>query len=190
MLHGWTMWTKVLIWSLNYLVQEAYGSESNVSCIFLLVINNATSRFSYSYVSMAFRYRRKHKTVDTRAIKKWARQILRGLHFLHSHNPPVIHRDLKCDNIFINGNHGEVKLGDLGLATIMEQPTARSVIGSYLTWTCCLWFHQTWYINPYYHIFFVFSFLQVPLNLWHQSYMMKNIMNLSTYILLACASWS
>ncbi|KAG9155002.1 hypothetical protein Leryth_012185 [Lithospermum erythrorhizon] len=75
-------------------------------------------------------YRRKHRTVDMKAIKNWARQILRGLHYLHSHNPPIIHRDLKCDNIFINGNHGEVKIGDLGLATIMLQPTARSVIGT------------------------------------------------------------
>ncbi|OIS99501.1 PREDICTED: probable serine/threonine-protein kinase WNK10 isoform X1 [Nicotiana attenuata] len=90
-------------------------------------INMITELFSSGSLRQ---YRRKHKTVDTRAVKKWARQILRGLHYLHSHNPPVIHRDLKCDNIFINGNHGEVKLGDLGLATIMEQPTARSVIGT------------------------------------------------------------
>ncbi|XP_031099022.1 probable serine/threonine-protein kinase WNK10 isoform X1 [Ipomoea triloba] len=75
-------------------------------------------------------YRKKHKVVDIKAIKSWARQILRGLHYLHSHNPPIIHRDLKCDNIFINGNHGEVKIGDLGLATIMQQPSAQSVIGT------------------------------------------------------------
>ncbi|CAN6704603.1 unnamed protein product [Malus baccata var. baccata] len=75
-------------------------------------------------------YRKKHKNVDTKAIRNWARQILRGLAFLHSHSPPIIHRDLKCDNIFINGNHGEVKIGDLGLATVMQQPTARSVIGT------------------------------------------------------------
>ncbi|KAL7158946.1 hypothetical protein ABFS83_02G177500 [Erythranthe nasuta] len=75
-------------------------------------------------------YRRKHKNVDMKAIKNWARQILRGLDYLHSQNPPVIHRDLKCDNIFINGNHGEVKIGDLGLATVMQQPTAKSVIGT------------------------------------------------------------
>ncbi|CAL5203478.1 unnamed protein product [Lathyrus oleraceus] len=75
-------------------------------------------------------YRRKHKNVDMKAIKNWARQILRGLCFLHSHNPPVIHRDLKCDNIFVNGNNGQVKIGDLGLAIIMQQPTARSVIGT------------------------------------------------------------
>lgn len=75
-------------------------------------------------------YRRKHKSVDMKAIKSWARQILQGLHFLHSQSPPIIHRDLKCDNIFINGNRGEVKIGDLGLATVMQQPTARSVIGT------------------------------------------------------------
>ncbi|GFQ02832.1 probable serine/threonine-protein kinase wnk4, partial [Phtheirospermum japonicum] len=75
-------------------------------------------------------YRNKHKSVDMKAIKNWARQILRGLDYLHTHSPPVIHRDLKCDNIFVNGNHGEVKIGDLGLATIMQQPTARSVIGT------------------------------------------------------------
>lgn len=67
--------------------------------------------------------------MDVKAIKNWARQILRGLTFLHSHSPPVIHRDLKCDNIFVNGNNGQVKIGDLGLAIVMQQPTARSVIG-------------------------------------------------------------
>ncbi|KAM0024077.1 putative protein kinase WNK-NRBP family [Helianthus debilis subsp. tardiflorus] len=75
-------------------------------------------------------YRKKHKSVDLKAIKNWARQILRGLAYLHSHEPPIIHRDLKCDNIFVNGNHGEVKIGDLGLATLMLRPTAKSLIGT------------------------------------------------------------
>ncbi|KAL7002319.1 non-specific serine,threonine protein kinase, partial [Sarracenia purpurea var. burkii] len=75
-------------------------------------------------------YRKKHQSVDMKAIKNWARQILRGLDYLHCQNPPIIHRDLKCDNIFVNGNHGEVKIGDLGLATVLQQPTAKSVIGT------------------------------------------------------------
>ncbi|XP_015579820.1 probable serine/threonine-protein kinase WNK3 isoform X2 [Ricinus communis] len=76
-------------------------------------------------------YRRKHKHVDLRALKKWSRQILEGLSYLHSHDPPVIHRDLKCDNIFVNGNQGEVKIGDLGLAAILQQArSAHSVIGT------------------------------------------------------------
>lgn len=76
-------------------------------------------------------YRKKHKNVDLRALKKWSRQILEGLFYLHSHDPPVIHRDLKCDNIFVNGNQGEVKIGDLGLAAILQQArSAHSVIGT------------------------------------------------------------
>ncbi|KAK9039345.1 hypothetical protein V6N11_014548 [Hibiscus sabdariffa] len=75
-------------------------------------------------------YRKKHKKVDMKAVKSWARQILTGLVYLHSHDPPIIHRDLKCDNIFINGNQGEVKIGDLGLATVLEQSDAKSVIGT------------------------------------------------------------
>ncbi|KAL5708215.1 non-specific serine/threonine protein kinase [Ranunculus cassubicifolius] len=73
---------------------------------------------------------RKHKKVDIKAVKNWGRQILAGLDYLHSHDPPIIHGDLKCDNIFINGNHGEVKIGDLGFATILRSANARSVVGT------------------------------------------------------------
>ncbi|XP_009595956.1 probable serine/threonine-protein kinase WNK9 [Nicotiana tomentosiformis] len=75
-------------------------------------------------------YRLKHKRVNIRAVKRWCRQILRGLHYLHSHDPPVIHRDLKCDNIFINGNQGEVKIGDLGLAAILRKSHAERCVGT------------------------------------------------------------
>ncbi|PSS33486.1 Serine/threonine-protein kinase [Actinidia chinensis var. chinensis] len=60
-------------------------------------------------------FRKKHKGVDMVAIKNWARQILQGLCYLHSHNPPIIHGNLTCENIFVNGNTREVKLGNLGL---------------------------------------------------------------------------
>ncbi|KAK7284271.1 hypothetical protein RJT34_19015 [Clitoria ternatea] len=75
-------------------------------------------------------YRLKHKRVNIRAVKHWCRQILRGLLYLHSRDPPVIHRDLKCDNIFINGNQGEVKIGDLGLATILRKSHAAHCVGT------------------------------------------------------------
>ncbi|VVA97840.1 unnamed protein product [Arabis nemorensis] len=90
-------------------------------------INMITELFTSGSLRL---YRKKHRKVDPKAIKNWARQILKGLNYLHSQNPPVIHRDLKCDNIFVNGNTGEVKIGDLGLATVLQQPTARSVIGT------------------------------------------------------------
>ncbi|KAK4482871.1 hypothetical protein RD792_010044 [Penstemon davidsonii] len=49
---------------------------------------------------------------------------------LRHHDPPVIHRDLKCDNIFINGNQGEVKIGDLGLAAILRKSHAARCVGT------------------------------------------------------------
>ncbi|XVF31192.1 hypothetical protein REPUB_Repub16aG0124400 [Reevesia pubescens] len=75
-------------------------------------------------------YRLKHKRVNIRAVKNWCRQILRGLLYLHNHDPPVIHRDLKCDNIFVNGNQGEVKIGDLGLAAILRKSHAAHCVGT------------------------------------------------------------
>lgn len=37
--------------------------------------------------------------------------------YLHAHYPPIVHRDLKCDNILVNGTSGQVKIADLGLAS-------------------------------------------------------------------------
>lgn len=75
-------------------------------------------------------YRQRYKRVDIRAVKNWTRQILNGLVYLHGQEPPVIHRDLKCDNIFVNGHLGQVKIGDLGLAVILRGSQAHSVIGT------------------------------------------------------------
>ena len=55
-----------------------------------------------------------------RLVKLWVQEILKGLKYLHEHVPPIIHRDIKCENIFINKNTGEVKIGDLGLGIILK----------------------------------------------------------------------
>uniref|UniRef100_A0A915DPJ5 non-specific serine/threonine protein kinase n=1 Tax=Ditylenchus dipsaci TaxID=166011 RepID=A0A915DPJ5_9BILA len=75
-------------------------------------------------------YLKRFKRINVKVLKSWCRQILKGLSFLHSRNPPVIHRDLKCDNIFITGTTGSVKIGDLGLATLKNKSHAKSVIGT------------------------------------------------------------
>ncbi|CAL5339699.1 unnamed protein product [Camellia sinensis] len=90
-------------------------------------INFVTEMFSSGTLKQ---YRQKHKKVNIRAVKHWCIQILTGLHYLHSHDPPVIHRDLKCDNIFVNGNQGEVKIGDLGLAAILQKSHAAHCVGT------------------------------------------------------------
>ncbi|XP_027464931.1 serine/threonine-protein kinase WNK3 isoform X2 [Zalophus californianus] len=75
-------------------------------------------------------YLKRFKVMKPKVLRSWCRQILKGLQFLHTRTPPIIHRDLKCDNIFITGPTGSVKIGDLGLATLMRTSFAKSVIGT------------------------------------------------------------
>lgn len=75
-------------------------------------------------------YLKRFKEMKLKLLQRWSHQILKGLHFLHTRAPPIIHRDLKCDNIFITGPTGSVKIGDLGLATLKSASFAKSVIGT------------------------------------------------------------
>ncbi|KAK8365236.1 hypothetical protein V6Z12_A02G039200 [Gossypium hirsutum] len=109
-------WNQV---KLHDLLQSSDDLERN--------INFVTEMFTSGTLRQ---YRLKHSKVNIRAVKHWCRQILKGLMYLHSRDPPVIHRDLKCDNIFINGNQGEVKIGDLGLAAILRKSHAARCVGT------------------------------------------------------------
>lgn len=66
-------------------------------------------------------FRNQHKHLDLKAVKRMARQILLGLKYLHSMSPPVCHGDLRCDKIYVNGHSGEIKVGDLGLQTLLPK---------------------------------------------------------------------
>jgi serine/threonine protein kinase len=75
-------------------------------------------------------YIRKTRNIKLKILRNWCRQILKGLEYLHSRDPPIIHRDVKSENIFINGNTGQIKIGDLGLAIVKHQRYASSVLGT------------------------------------------------------------
>ena len=75
--------------------------------------------------------KRSTEPIKPKIYKHWCRQILKGLLYLHTREPKVIHRDLKCDNVFINGNSGHVKIGDLGLAIQSDSDhNMHSVLGT------------------------------------------------------------
>ena len=80
-------------------------------------------------------FRKRVPVVSLSVLQSWARQILSGLDYLHNRNPPIMHRDVKSNNIFMDATSGAnlVKIGDLGLATFFmgnKMGEQMSVIGT------------------------------------------------------------
>lgn len=68
--------------------------------------------------------------VSKNSIKIWGKQILNGLKYLHTHDPVILHRDLKCDNIFYDKRSNIVKIGDLGYTVFKGNFNYETVIGT------------------------------------------------------------
>lgn len=63
---------------------------------------------------------KRQEPFDEEMIIEWAAQICDVLTYLHTHDPPVIYRDLKPSNIMINTND-QVKLIDFGIARPFQE---------------------------------------------------------------------
>mmetsp|Transcript_65725 Transcript_65725/g.154667 ORF Transcript_65725/g.154667 Transcript_65725/m.154667 type:complete len:398 (+) Transcript_65725:1-1194(+) len=66
-------------------------------------------------------------------VVEWCLALARGLHFLHSRDAPVVHRDLKPMNLFLTSTL-QLKLGDLGSCTRLESGGCLRTKGVVGTW--------------------------------------------------------
>ena len=69
--------------------------------------------------------KREHFSEET--IWNWIIQMLEGMKYLHSNN--IIHRDLKCANIFLT-KKGLLKIGDLNVSKVTQSGLAKTQTGT------------------------------------------------------------
>ncbi|XP_059141127.1 ankyrin-3-like [Physella acuta] len=72
----------------------------------------------------------KDKPLQEKQIRIFTRQIIEGLHYLHTFQPPIVHRDIKGDNILLE-NENSVKLSDFGTSKLVNDFTkAKTCVGT------------------------------------------------------------
>jgi serine/threonine-protein kinase len=62
-------------------------------------------------------------------VMEWAAQICEPLFYLHSHNPPIVFRDLKPENLMLTPK-GKIRLVDFGIARVFSPVQQHTMVGT------------------------------------------------------------
>ncbi|KAG6543660.1 hypothetical protein Mapa_014843 [Marchantia paleacea] len=68
--------------------------------------------------------------IDMATVVRWASEAARGMNYLHTRNPPVVHRDLKSVNLLVDGDW-HIKVSDFGLAMTKQSSYAYTQVGTW-----------------------------------------------------------
>jgi len=88
-----------------------------------LVMDFVEGRDLYEILQEA---QRQTEFLKEEAVLPWAAQLLDALEYMHTQDPPVIHRDIKPGNIKVTPR-GTVKLVDFGLVKVLQSNDSRTV---------------------------------------------------------------
>ena len=76
---------------------------------------------------------RTHRRLTETQVRPIARQLLEILRYLHARTPPIVHRDIKPQNV-IRGQRGKVRLVDFGACQVHRcdrTTTSGTIVGTY-----------------------------------------------------------
>ncbi len=67
--------------------------------------------------------------LSEQVVGSWALQLCDVLHYLHTHQPPIIFRDLKPSNVILNPSN-QIILIDFGIAKVFQQGKKGTMVGT------------------------------------------------------------
>ncbi|KAK0067757.1 mitogen-activated protein kinase kinase kinase 2 [Biomphalaria pfeifferi] len=72
-----------------------------------------------------------NEPLDIMKTKVYTAQILEGVSYLHNRKPPIIHRDIKADNVLLE-DQNNLRLSDFGVSKVLTELTnARTGTGTF-----------------------------------------------------------
>ncbi len=71
----------------------------------------------------------KHQTLTEKDVLPWAKDIAKGINYLHRMSVPILYMDCKPDNIMLT-NEGEIRLVDLGSAYVCFKDKKQRISGT------------------------------------------------------------
>jgi NIMA (never in mitosis gene a)-related kinase len=102
---------------------ESFQDENNNVCIIMEYAENGELE---QYLNSR---KASNSLLTEDEVLEWFIQLCVGLKCIH--DSKILHRDLKCENIFINSQN-ELKIGDFGISKLMNQTfdMAKTKIGT------------------------------------------------------------